>query len=175
MWKQLSTPSFVLTVTTLCASSMPLAWLWHRLLRLSVSAVFNHCYPSGEVPKIFSYNTAFLMLLPWVKTANSFLESIISSPQNSDWFLKCLGQIFQLEISNLLLKCSPICLSFSICPNQNHLSNSNYSPTFSTKFIKYPNQITITSSNHQFQQGSWPVKLNWALCLVSLLLLHVSF
>lgn len=41
------------------------------------------------MPEGYFYDTDFIMLLPSVKTANGFLESIISSPL-SEWFLKPL-------------------------------------------------------------------------------------
>lgn len=132
-WKQLSSPSFfsrchhsVYLLNTPC------------LVMTTGSSVSYHCYPSREVPKIFSDNTAFLMLLPWVNTAKDFLESIISSPQNFDWILKSLVKSPNLKYLTGFSNALQDAFSFLICPNQNHLSNSDYSPTVSTKFFKLP-------------------------------------
>lgn len=47
---------------------------------------------------------------------------------------------------------SKILLLFYL-PDQNRLSNPDYGPTCSTKFIKDPNRVTVISSNWQFLWG----------------------
>lgn len=66
-------------------------------LRLSTPPVSYHCSPARELPEGFFYDIAFSMLLPWEKTANDFLESIISSLQSLDWFLKPLVKSLNLK------------------------------------------------------------------------------
>lgn len=185
MWKQLSSPSFyshchhlVYFLNTLCPSYD------NRLLRLSTPPVSYHCYPSREVPEEISYNTAVLMFLPWVKTANDCSESIISSPQSFGWLLTPLVKSLNLKYSN----CFSIALQYTfsfliVCQNQNHLPSPDCSPTFSTKFYKLPKPdyynllqleipIGFMASNTDLSISLGLIALCFTL-IVSFLLIHV--
>lgn len=73
-----------------------------------------------------------------MKSANDFLNIHHIKPTDL-WFLKSLVKSPNLKYLTCFSNALQYVFSFlSICPNQNHPSNPDYSPTFSTNFYKLP-------------------------------------
>lgn len=139
MWGQLRSRSFCSHChRPLCLLNTPCLSYDNRLRGVSTTC-FLPPLSLQKMPEGFSQDAAFIMLLPWVKTANGVFESIIPSLRSSSWLLKPLVKSSNVRYPTYFSNALHSAPSFlSIYLNQNHLSSPGCSPAFSAKFYRLP-------------------------------------